>query len=188
MKTLMAAAAIAATLFTTPAQAAPDYADVLARVIPDDPPAKRIDPWAVERPQFRPVDGWARADVISPKHLAAIRHAAILEREAEEHVVPAEPAPVAPVVDDVHAATTTGTADWNQVVSCEASGNWGLVTTGNGYYFALQFKPSTWLSNGGTQAELDAGVAPSPGRLIEVAESVLASQGPGAWPNCFAYA
>jgi hypothetical protein len=80
--------------------------------------------------------------------------------------------------------TSTGSV-WDAVVACEASGNWGLVTTGNGYYFAMQFDPNTWLAYGGTQAELDAGIAPSPSRLIQVAEAVLAGQGPGAWPNCF---
>lgn len=74
--------------------------------------------------------------------------------------------------------------DWVAVAACEASGDWSLVTTGNGYYFALQFAPSTWLAYGGTQAELDAGTAPSMARQIEVAERVLSAQGPGAWPNC----
>lgn len=74
---------------------------------------------------------------------------------------------------------------WDAVAACEGGGDWSLYTTGNGYYFVLQFVPSTWLANGGTQAELDAGHAPSRDRIIQVAESVLASQGSGAWPNCF---
>lgn len=88
--------------------------------------------------------------------------------------------------------TPAGGSIWDTVAACEwnedpAAGptGWATTTTGNGYYFALQFSPGTWLANGGTQAELDAGVAPSRARLIEVAENVLASQGPGAWPNCF---
>ena len=75
---------------------------------------------------------------------------------------------------------------WDPLAECEGSGDWSLVTTGNGYYFVLQFAPSTWLAYGGTQAELDAGVAPSRARLIEVAEAVLAGQGKGAWPSCAA--
>ena len=81
--------------------------------------------------------------------------------------------------------------DWDSVAACEGWGDWSLVTTGNGYYWVLQFAPSTWLAYGGTQAELDAGVAPSRERLIEIAENVAfhgygphAPQGLGAWPNC----
>lgn len=94
-----------------------------------------------------------------------------------------EPEPADPSSPAV--TTYASSSVWDAVVACEASGNWGLVTTGNGYWFAMQFTSSTWLAYGGTQAELDAGVAPSPARLIEVAERVLAGQGPGAWPNCF---
>jgi hypothetical protein len=74
---------------------------------------------------------------------------------------------------------------WDQVAACEGGGNWALVTTGNGFYFVLQFTPGTWLANGGTQAELSAGVAPSQARIIQVAESVLRTQGSGAWPHCW---
>lgn len=103
------------------------------------------------------------------------------EREARQASMQgADPAPT-----ESSPAAYTSSSVWDEVAACEGGGNWGLVTTGNGYYFVLQFAPSTWLAYGGTQAELDAGVAPSPSRLIEVAERVLASQGPGAWPNCF---
>lgn len=94
-------------------------------------------------------------------------------------------------VEDQVLATTisnsSGVADWDAIVGCEASGDWAFVG-GNPFYFALQFAPGTWLAYGGTQAELDAGVAPSRARLIQVAEAVLAGQGPGAWPNCFRWA
>lgn len=32
---------------------------------------------------------------------------------------------------------------WDAVADCESSGNWGLVT-GNGFYWGLQWVPSTW--------------------------------------------
>lgn len=95
------------------------------------------------------------------------------------------PSTPATVTDAPEATYYASTSVWDAVAACEGGGNWSLVTTGNGYYFVLQFAPSTWLAYGGTQAELDAGVAPSRSRLIQVAEAVLAGQGPGAWPNCY---
>lgn len=100
------------------------------------------------------------------------------------------PAPEAPTstAPESYPVTTDSSANWDAIAGCEASGDWGYVgPSAGGYYFALQFAPSTWLAYGGTQAELDAGVAPSRARLIQVAEAVLAGQGPGAWPNCFSY-
>ena len=81
-------------------------------------------------------------------------------------------------------ALSTGTAsaaahDWDGVAQCESGGNWA-INTGNGYYGGLQFSQSTWEANGGS------GVASSASReeQIRVAENVLATQGPGAWPVC----
>lgn len=115
---------------------------------------------------------------------------AVIAEEKRERKAEAAAALVAATTPDTVPAPTGGYVAptgsvWDAVVACEAGGNWSLVTTGNGYYFAMQFHPDTWLAYGGTQAELDAGVAPSPSRLIEVAERVLAGQGPNAWPNCF---
>ncbi len=69
--------------------------------------------------------------------------------------------------------------NWDAVAQCESGGNWS-INTGNGYYGGLQFSQSTWAANGGT------GVASNASReeQIRVAENVLASQGPGAWPVC----
>ncbi|MFJ1703337.1 transglycosylase family protein [Kitasatospora sp. NPDC088346] len=71
---------------------------------------------------------------------------------------------------------------WDRVAQCESGGNWG-INTGNGFYGGLQFTPSTWKSFGGTQYAAQANQA-SKGQQIAVAERVLASQGPGAWPVC----
>ena len=73
---------------------------------------------------------------------------------------------------------------WDAVAECEGSGDWSMVTTGNGYYFVLQFAPTTWTGYGGDPAYFN-GPAPPRSELIAVAERVLAGQGPGAWPNCF---
>lgn len=106
----------------------------------------------------------------------------------EQAAKPPEPPKPEPIASAPAPAPPTSGTDWDAVVACEAFGDWSWTTNGNGYYFALQFVPSTWLGYGGTQAELDAadrGIAPSRERLIEVAENVLAAQGPGAWPNCY---
>lgn len=82
--------------------------------------------------------------------------------------------------------TATASADsghnWDAVANCEASGNWG-ANTGNGYYGGLQFTPSTWSANGGSGSPANASRA----EQIRVAENVLDSQGPGAWPVCGSY-
>lgn len=77
--------------------------------------------------------------------------------------------------------------DWDAIAACESGGRWRLVTTGNGFYFALQFVPSTWTANGGSAYYINAGVAPPKSVQIRVAENVLASEGIGAWPVCGAY-
>jgi hypothetical protein len=69
--------------------------------------------------------------------------------------------------------------NWDAVAQCESGGNWA-ASTGNGHYGGLQFKPATWSSNGGVGSP----AAASRSEQIRVAENVLASQGPGAWPKC----
>jgi LysM repeat protein len=77
------------------------------------------------------------------------------------------------------------THDWSGVAACESGGNWA-TNTGNGFYGGLQFTPSTWAANGGTAYAPRADLA-SPSQQIAVAESVLATQGVGAWPVCGAH-
>lgn len=79
-------------------------------------------------------------------------------------------------------AAVGGTAsanNWDAVAQCESGGNWA-TNTGNGYYGGLQFSQSTWEANGGTGNAANASRA----EQIRVAENVLATQGPGAWPVC----
>ncbi|WP_182346320.1 transglycosylase family protein [Tomitella gaofuii] len=79
-------------------------------------------------------------------------------------------------------AGTASAADWSGVAQCESGGNWS-TNTGNGYYGGLQFSPSTWAANGGTGSPANASKA----EQIRVAENVLQTQGPGAWPVCGQY-
>lgn len=71
---------------------------------------------------------------------------------------------------------------WDRVAKCESGGNW-QINTGNGYYGGLQFLPATWRGFGGGQFAPNAHQA-SREEQIKVAQRVLASQGPGAWPVC----
>lgn len=71
---------------------------------------------------------------------------------------------------------------WNKVAACESSGNWA-INTGNGYYGGLQFTQSTWEAYGGLAYARRADLATRAQQIL-VAEKVLASQGPGAWPTC----
>ena len=72
--------------------------------------------------------------------------------------------------------------DWTKVSQCESSGNWE-INTGNGYYGGLQFAQSTWEAFGGLSYAPRADLA-TEAQQIEIAEKVLAAQGPGAWPVC----
>ncbi|WP_035798420.1 LysM peptidoglycan-binding domain-containing protein [Kitasatospora mediocidica] len=78
-----------------------------------------------------------------------------------------------------HAASAS---TWDKVADCESTGNWS-INTGNGFYGGLQFTSSTWKAYGGTQYAAQANQA-TRAQQISVAEQVLASQGPGAWPVC----
>ena len=79
-------------------------------------------------------------------------------------------------------ATAAPDSDWDKLAQCESGGNWA-INTGNGYYGGLQFTQSTWEANGGSGSASNA----SREEQIRVAENVLATQGPGAWPVCGQY-
>ncbi len=81
-------------------------------------------------------------------------------------------------------ALSTGTANadsvnWDAIAQCESGGNWS-TNTGNGHYGGLQFKQTTWSSNGGVG---NPATAPR-SEQIRVAENVLRTQGIRAWPKC----
>ncbi|MFE6054487.1 transglycosylase family protein [Kitasatospora sp. NPDC056446] len=89
--------------------------------------------------------------------------------------------PVAGLVTATSASAAT-TSTWDAVAQCESGGNWS-TSTGNGFNGGLQFSPGTWKAYGGTAYAPQAHQA-SREQQIAVAEKVLASQGPGAWPVC----
>ncbi|MCG7528212.1 transglycosylase family protein [Streptomyces sp. OfavH-34-F] len=83
------------------------------------------------------------------------------------------------------AASSAGAASadvWEKVAACESTGNWH-INSGNGYFGGLQFTRSTWAAYGGTDYAPRADLATRE-QQIAVAEKVLESQGPGAWPVC----
>ncbi|OKI97195.1 LysM peptidoglycan-binding domain-containing protein [Kitasatospora sp. CB01950] len=90
-------------------------------------------------------------------------------------------APVAGLVT-ANTASAADVATWDKVAQCESGGNWS-INTGNGFYGGLQFTSSTWAAFGGTAYASQANQA-TKAQQIAVAEKVLASQGPGAWPVC----
>ena len=77
------------------------------------------------------------------------------------------------------ATASADSGNWDAVAQCESGGAWS-INTGNGYYGGLQFSQSTWEANGGSGNPANA----SREEQIRVAENVLATQGPGAWPVC----
>lgn len=90
---------------------------------------------------------------------------------------PAESSGVTPAPIAVHQGL-----NWAAVAKCESGGN-PSINTGNGFSGLYQFAPGTWSAHKlpgdpamAWQASADTQTA--------VAERVLASQGPNAWPVC----
>lgn len=77
------------------------------------------------------------------------------------------------------AVANADTLNWDAVAQCESGGNWS-ANTGNGHYGGLQFSQATWDANGGVGSPANA----TRQQQIAVANRVLATQGPGAWPKC----
>ncbi|WP_371477460.1 transglycosylase family protein [Kitasatospora sp. NBC_00315] len=89
--------------------------------------------------------------------------------------------PVAGLVT-ANSASAASVSTWDKVAQCESTGNWS-IDSGNGFYGGLQFTSSTWAAYGGTAFAPQANQA-TKAQQIAIAEKVLASQGPGAWPVC----
>ncbi|MDT0423405.1 transglycosylase family protein [Streptomyces evansiae] len=79
-------------------------------------------------------------------------------------------------------ATAATEQTWDKVARCESGGDWD-INTGNGFYGGLQFTTSTWKAFGGSAYASRADQATRAEQIV-VAEKVLKSQGPHAWPTC----
>jgi hypothetical protein len=115
----------------------------------------------------------------APKHAAAPKRSLIRHRIAGVAIVGS--ATLFTGVTLSAPAHAVGSV-WDAVAACESGGNWA-INTGNGFYGGLQFSASTWNAYGGTRFASRANLA-SKAAQIAIAQRVLASQGPGAWPTC----
>ncbi|WP_343234601.1 MULTISPECIES: transglycosylase family protein [unclassified Streptomyces] len=79
-------------------------------------------------------------------------------------------------------ASAAETSTWDKVAECESGGTWS-ANFGSGAYGGLQFTQEQWQNAGGLDFAERADLA-SRSQQIAVAERVLASQGPQAWPLC----
>ncbi|MET9888374.1 transglycosylase family protein [Streptomyces sp. NPDC006430] len=87
------------------------------------------------------------------------------------------------------AATGASAADastWDKVAECESGGAWS-ANSGTGAYGGLQFTQEEWNGAGGLEFAERPDLA-SRSQQIAVAERVLGSRGPEAWPLCAASA
>ena len=117
----------------------------------------------------------------------APKHSARKVNPVRRRVTGVAVAGVATVAGGMATATSAQAATvWDRVAACESGGNWS-INTGNGYYGGLQFSDRTWDAFGGERYAATANRA-SKAQQITVAQKVLASQGPGAWPTCGARA
>ncbi|MFD3758408.1 transglycosylase family protein [Streptomyces sp. NPDC058622] len=83
-------------------------------------------------------------------------------------------------------ATAADASTWDRVAECESGGSWS-ANFGSGVYGGLQFTQDQWRGAGGLDFAERPDLA-SRSQQIAVAERVLASQGPQAWPLCAASA
>jgi resuscitation-promoting factor RpfA len=114
----------------------------------------------------------------SPKH-AALRSSGSLRRR----LVGVAVAGSATIAGGVALSSPAQASSvWDRVAACESGGNWH-INTGNGFYGGLQFTNQTWAGFGGRAYASRADLA-SRGAQIAIAQKVLATQGPGAWPVC----
>ena len=122
----------------------------------------------------------SRGDVAELEDAVAARRAEEAAAEAAALAAAAQEivSPPAPPVD-----VSNSSVNWDAIAQCESGGNWALDSTYDG---GLQFHPSTWLGYGGGQYARYAWQATRE-QQIAIAEKVLASQGPNAWPHCFQY-
>jgi hypothetical protein len=78
-------------------------------------------------------------------------------------------------------ASAASTFTWDRVAQCESSSNWANHDSGhNGHYGGLQFSPSSWAAAGGKKYAPRADHA-TRNQQIQVANKLLAMQGPSAW-------
>jgi len=89
---------------------------------------------------------------------------------------------VLPAIVATQQASAASISTWDLVAKCESGNSWH-INTGNGYYGGLQFSAHTWVAYGGTKYASRADLA-TKDQQINIAEKVLAAQGPGAWPVC----
>jgi uncharacterized protein YabE (DUF348 family)/transposase len=78
----------------------------------------------------------------------------------------------------------SNSATWDELASCESSGNWA-INTGNGFYGGVQFNQNTWEIHGGMRYAPRADLATRE-EQIAIADVTQARQGWGAWPVCSA--
>src|SRR5882757_5158403 len=71
---------------------------------------------------------------------------------------------------------------WDKVAVCETGGQWS-ANTGNGFYGGLAITQDTWDTYGG-DAYAQRPDEATRAEQIAVAENILGTLGPDAWPGC----
>lgn len=117
----------------------------------------------------------------SPKH-AQTKQSSPARRRIAGVAVAGATATVGTIASAQGASAATSSSVWDALAQCESGGNWS-INTGNGFYGGLQFTTQTWNGFGGGKYAPNAHQA-TKAQQIEIAQQVLATQGPGAWPVC----
>jgi hypothetical protein len=110
-------------------------------------------------------------------YAAALARLAVQEAAEHQSVLRATPAPIA-----APAPAPAATGDvWAELRDCESGGNYA-EDTGNGFYGAYQFAPSTWSALGYPGLPNEA----PPAVQDAAAQALQSRSGWGQWPGCSA--
>jgi hypothetical protein len=130
----------------------------------------------------RTADLWRIAHMPKPRVVAkpVVKALPVVETVAAPPPPPAQSAPPAQSVpSSVPSQTEPSSGIWYRLRLCESGSNYS-DNTGNGYYGAYQFAPSTWTGLGFPGLPSQA----SPAVQDEAAKMLQARSGWGQWPSC----
>jgi hypothetical protein len=123
----------------------------------------------------------AQAAAAARAHAAAAAAAAAEQAAAQARAKAQAATPTPPPRPPVSSGYVPLGGVWAELRNCESGGNYA-EDTGNGYYGAYQFAPSTWWSLGFSGLPSSA----SPATQDRAAAELQARSGWGQWPACSA--
>jgi hypothetical protein len=128
-----------------------------------------------------PTHGPTAPPVPVPQAPASVPEAAVPAPVPSTSPPSSPPAPAAPVAPVAPGPAAPSPSLWAELRECESGDNY-TIDTGNGYYGAYQFSPTTWQGLGYSGLPNQA----APAVQDQAAAQLQAEQGWAPWPGCSA--